>query len=170
MRHLFKTTPRPHRWSKPPGAKPARLRQTGGFTILEVALAAFVLAFGIATSIITMQSGYRQIDLARGTTIAAQILQSEMERLRLMSWGLISALPASATFDGATHFSGNPEIAGKFSVTRTVAANATEPTSVKDLTVSVQWKTYDGRPHKRSFTANYAQNGLYDYYYTVAHP
>ncbi len=147
-----------------------KLRKVAAFTILEVAMATFVMGFGIASSIITMQSGYKQIDLARGTTIAAQILQSEMERLRLMSWGMISALPASETFDGATHFSGNPGIAGKYSVTRTVAANASDPTDLKDLTVTVVWKTFDGRPHQRRFTANYAQNGLYDYYYTVAHP
>ena len=147
-----------------------KFRQAAAFTILEVAMATFVMGFGIASSIITMQAGYKQIDLARGTTIAAQILQSEMERLRLMSWGMISALPATETFDGSTHFSGNPAIAGKYSVTRTVAANATNPTDLKDLTVTVVWQTFDGRSHQRRFTANYAQNGLYDYYYTVAHP
>ena len=145
-------------------------RRTGGFTIVEVAMAAFVLAFGIATSIIAMQAGFKQIDLARGTTIAAQIVQSEMERLRMMSWTAISALPGSESFDGATYFSANPDIAGKYTITRTVAANAVHPADIKDLTVSVSWWGYDGRSHSRSFTAIYAQNGLYDYFYTVAHP
>lgn len=133
-------------------------------------MASFVLAFGIATSIIALQAGYRQIDLARGTTIAAQIIQSEMERLRMMSWTMIDALPETETFDGSTYFSANPDVAGKYAVTRTVTDDATRPTEVKDLTVSVRWKTYDGRWHQRSFTAIYARNGLYDYYYTIAHP
>lgn len=133
-------------------------------------MASFVMAFGIATSIIAMQAGYKQIDLARGSTIANQIIQSEMERLRMMSWTMIGALPASYSFDGSTYFSANPDVAGKYTITRTVTANAVHAADMKDLTVSVRWQTYDGRWHTRSFTALYAQNGLYDYYYTVAHP
>lgn len=136
-------------------------------------MAMFVMALGISTSIIGMQAGFRQIDLARGTTIAAQIIQSELERLRMMSWTSLSALASAyptQTFDGATYFSSNPEIAGRYSVTRAIASNSTNPTEVKDITVTVTWRTYDGRPHSRSFTAIYAKNGLYDYYYTVAHP
>lgn len=147
-----------------------RRGREAGFTIIEVALAAFVMAFGIATSIISMQAGFKQMDLARGTTIAAQIIQSEMERLRLMSWTTIAALPATTTFDGSTYLTANPDLAGKFTITRTVSDNASNPTEVKDLTVSTTWQTIDGRTHSRSFTALYAKRGLYDYYYTIAHP
>lgn len=143
-------------------------------------MATFVLAFGIATSIIAMQAGYKQIDLARGTTIAAQIIQSEMERLRMMSWTNIAALATAPgnpsgnptgteVFDGNTYFSSNPDIAGKYTITRRVTDNAVT-SEIKDLTVSVRWQTYDGRWHTRSFTAIYARNGLYDYFYTIAHP
>ena len=138
-----------------------------GFTIIEVAMATFVMAFGIASSIIAMQAGFKQIDLARGTTIAAQIIQSEMERLRMMSWTMIAALPASETIDGATYFSSNPEIAGKYAITRTVTDNAVHPSDIKDLKVSVVWQGYDGRSHTRSFTAIYSRNGLYDYFLGV---
>lgn len=133
-------------------------------------MATFVMALGISTTLIAMQSGYRQLDLARGTTIAAQIIQSELERLRMMSYSDISALPASQTFDGATYFSSSSEIANKYTITRTVANNATHGSDMKDITVSVTWTTSDGRSHTRSFTALYARNGLYDYYYTIAHP
>jgi Tfp pilus assembly protein PilV len=146
------------------------LRATRGFTIMEVAMATFVMAFGIATSIVAMQSGYKHLDLSRGTTISAQIIQSEMERLRMMSWTMINALPETQTFDGATYFSTNADVVGKYSITRTVAPNTAQPTEMKDITVAVKWKGYDGRWHTRSFTAIYAKNGLYDYYYTIAHP
>lgn len=144
--------------------------RNAGFTLIEVAMSAFVMIFGLTASVITMQAGFKQMDLARGTTIAAQIIQSEMERLRMMSWAAISALPPAATFDGSTYLSSNPELAGKFTITRTVADNAANPTEIKDLTIAASWQTLDGRPHTRSFTAIYAKNGLYDYYYTVAHP
>jgi Tfp pilus assembly protein PilV len=141
-----------------------------GFTIIEVAMATFVLGFGIATAIVAMQSGFRHLDLARGTTLASQIMQSEMERLRMMSWTTVSALPATATFDGGTFFSSSSDIVGKYTVTRTSIAEVTRPTEVMNLSVSVRWQTYDGRSHSRSLTGVYAKNGLYDYYYTVAHP
>ena len=133
-------------------------------------MATFVMAFGIVSSIVAMQAGFKQIDLARGTTIAAQIIQSEMERLRMMSWTMVAALPATQSFDGSTYFSANPDVAGKYTITRTVADNAGNPGDIKDMSVSVRWQGYDGRWHTRSFTAIYSRNGLYDYFYTVAHP
>lgn len=148
----------------------SRRRREGGFTIVEVAMASFIMAFGIATSIIAMQSGYKHIDLARGTTLASQIIQSEMERLRMMSWTMINALPATETFDGASFFSEHADIEGIYTITRTVADDSTRPGEVKNINISVRWRTYDLRWHQRSFNAIYAKNGLYDYYYTVAHP
>jgi Tfp pilus assembly protein PilV len=163
----FPTSSIPH--NRRSGQNNSRDRR-GGFTIMEVAMATFVMAFGIATSIIAMQAGFKQLDLARGTTIASQIVQSEMERLRMMSWTMIDALPAEQVFDGSTYFSANPDIAGKYTITRKVDDNPDQPADIKDITVSVRWQGYDGRWHTRSFTAIYARNGLYDYFYTIAHP
>lgn len=140
-------------------------------------MAAFVMAFGIATSIIAMQMGFKTVDVARGTTLASQILQSEMERLRMMAWSnstaaidSISELPASETFDGATYFSTNPEVANRYSITRTMRPDASRPDDVAYITISVTWTSFDGRSHTRSFQSMYAKNGLYDYYYTLANP
>ena len=50
--------------SSPPSCDRRRhffLRLRGGFTILEVAMATFVMALGIASSIIAMQSGFRHL-------------------------------------------------------------------------------------------------------------
>ena len=144
-------------------------------------MASFVMAFGIATSIVAMQVGFKNIDLARGTTLASQILQSEMERLRLMSWTTMSAMATAAgspsgqatgttVFDGATYFSSNPDLVGKYTITRSVTADATRPSDVMYINIEVAWTGYDGRAHKRSFQSMYAKNGLYDYYYTLARP
>ncbi|MDP3073287.1 MAG: hypothetical protein Q8N18_23550 [Opitutaceae bacterium] len=154
-----------------PSDRAARRRgRTAGFTILEVMMATFVMALGIATSIIAMQAGFKHLDLARGTTLASQILQSEMERIRLMSWTGVTGLPASQTFDGAANFTTSAKITGKYSVTRTVTADAARPTEARDIAISVTWAGYDGRAHTRSFSSTYVKNGLYDYYYTIAHP
>ncbi len=130
-------------------------------------MASFVMMFGIASSIVALQMGFRNLDVARGNTLASQIMQSEIERLRLMSFTQIAALDASATVDLSTMFTSNPDLAARFTVTRTVTVDASR-SDVRHITVSVQWHTHDGRSHTRAFTSMYAKNGLYDYYYTLA--
>lgn len=150
-------------------------RRAAGFTIMEVAMATFVMAFGIATSIIALQTGFRSLDVARDATLASQIMQSEIERLRLWPWAnataavdSITELPASASVSLASMFAANPALASKFTVTRTVASDPDRPSDVRIITITVDWHGYDGRAQQRSFTTMYAKNGLYDYYYTLA--
>jgi Tfp pilus assembly protein PilV len=168
------------RGSHAPGDSAAPRPRTGerGFTIIEVAMASFVMSFGIATSIIALQIGFKAIDVARDQTLASQIMQSEIERLRLWPWSKtapasvvdsIAELPASGTVPLASTFVANAAIASKFSVTRTVTGDPVDPTrNVRYITVAVTWNSYDGRSHSRKFTTIYAKDGLYDYYYTLA--
>ncbi|MEO7701255.1 MAG: prepilin-type N-terminal cleavage/methylation domain-containing protein [Opitutus sp.] len=147
------------------------------FTILEVMIATFVMSLVIGTSLIAMQTGFRYVDVARGDTLASQIMQSEIERLRLMAWSKtspagvvdsITELPASETnVDLSTMFSSNAALASKFTLTRTVAVDGARA-DVRYITVTVRWSSSDRKSHTRSFTTMYAKNGLYDYYYTLA--
>lgn len=139
-------------------------------------MASFILAFGIATSIIALQTGFKFIDVARDTTLASQILQSEIERIRMMSWGTVDALiPAgeekgSETVNLATMFTSDVNLANRFTVVRTVTKDTTRINDVRFITLQVTWESLDGRSHSRSFQAKYIKNGLYDYYYTLARP
>lgn len=151
-----------------PAAAPPRRRR--GFTIIEVTLAAFVMALGLATSIVAMQSGFKFLDVARDTTLASQILQSEIERIRMMSWANVSALPAEEAVDLATMFSSDVNLASRFSVKRVVTADPDRPSDVRLIVMIVTWRSFDGRSHTRRFEAKYVKNGLYDYYYTLARP
>ena len=146
----------------------ARRMLSRGFTILEVTMASFVLALGIATSIIAIQSGLKFIDVARDTTLASQILQSEIERIRMMSWTSVTALPASAEVSLSDIFSSSATLARRFTVTRTVESDTSRPSDVRLITLAVKWRSVDGRMQTRSFQAKYIRNGLYDYFYTVA--
>jgi Tfp pilus assembly protein PilV len=180
MRHLSdsSTSAGVLRAKKSFGQRGGRCR-SAGFTIFEVAMAGFVLAFGIATAIIAMQMGFKALNVARDSTLASQIIQSEIERLRLLPWSKttgatpepvdsILELPASETVALTSMFTGNAALGAKFTVTRTVTTDTSRPSDVRYITVTVSWKTYDGRTQTRSFTTMYAKNGLYDYYYTVA--
>lgn len=139
-------------------------------------MATFVMAFGIASSIIALQTGFKAIDVARDGTLASQIMQSEIERLRLWPWNNTSTaavdsiceLLPSETVSLADMFTASEAITGKYTVTRTVTADAGRPDDVRYITIEVAWTSYDGRAHSRSFTTMYSKNGLYDYYYTLA--
>jgi hypothetical protein len=141
-------------------------------------MATFVMAFGIATSIIALQMGFRAIDVARDGTLAAQIMQSEIERLRLLPWNnsstaavdSIAELPASETISLGTMFTTSAPLTSKYTVTRTITSDSARPDDVRYITLMVGWQSSDGRRHSRSFTTMYAKNGLYDYYYTLANP
>ena len=65
----------------------------GGFTIMEVALAATVLALTLVGMIQVVDSGSEMLDLSRKQMVAAQMLQDEINQVRLMSWSAITNLP-----------------------------------------------------------------------------
>lgn len=157
-------------------ARPPRSCRLSGFTILEVMMAATVMVLGIATSITTLQFGMRSVDTARNMTLAGQIMQSEMEILRLQNWTQICALPASATVDPSTTISSGSAttldstlttIASRFTCTRTVA-DISGRSNIKLITLNVSWSGADGRSHALAYQTRYAKNGLSDYFY-VAH-
>lgn len=154
-----------------PSAAPGRRRSLqAGFSILEVTMATFVMAFGIATSIVAMQTGFKSIDVARGTTLASQIIQSEIERIRMLSWSTVTAMDGTNPVNLSTMFTTDPTLASRFTVTRTVKEDETRPSDVRNIWIQVEWRGYDGRAHQRTFYTKYVKNGLYDYYYTLARP
>lgn len=69
-----------------------------GFTIFEVALAATVLALTLTGMIQVVTSGTEMLDLSRKQTLAAQILRSEVDQLRLQAWPVVSGYPAGSSF------------------------------------------------------------------------
>lgn len=133
-------------------------------------MATFVMTFGIASTIIAMQAGFKMIDVARGTTLASQVAQSEMERIRMLSWADIAAMPAQEQVNLSTVFTTDPALAAQFTMIRLAQDVVGKETSQREITLRVTWRSYDGRPHQRTFRTRYSKNGLYDYYYTLARP
>lgn len=159
------------------------MSDSAGFTVLEVAMAGFVLALGIVTCLTALQFGMRQVDTARSMTLAGQIMQSEMEILRLQNWSgivtlqagqyspttpdLVSAATSITSGSSTTLDSRLTEIARRFSCTR-VIEDVSGKTDMKQITLNVAWTGIDGRAHSLRFQTRYAKNGLSDYFY-VAH-
>ena len=123
------------------------------------------MALAITTSITVMQRGFLSLDTARNIAIGSQIMQSELEKTRLKDWATVSAYaagPTTLTIDSV--FTSNAAIGSRFTLTRTVA---TPQTDFLQITLTVSWKSVDGRTISRSYTTYYGHYGLYDYFYNT---
>lgn len=129
------------------------------------------MAFAISGSIVVMQAGFKSLDNARNTTLASQVIQSEMERIRLLNWSDVNAFPAKGTIVLNTIFptgTTTNTLNARFTATRTCTGVTGKETEMKEIVITVTWKGIDGLIHTRSTTGYYCKNGLYDYYYTLA--
>jgi type II secretory pathway pseudopilin PulG len=145
-------------------AQSSRLRGQRGITIVEVGFAALIMGLVLATSITTLQRAFISLQNARDLNIASQMLQSEMEKMRLADWATVNGFTTSSTqvtLDSA--FTSNPYVGDRFTLSRTV----TDPkTDTRIITLLVVWKGADNRPLSRRLAMRYSRNGLYDYFYS----
>ena len=134
-----------------------------GFTLVEVAVAALVLALAVTTSITTLQRAFANLDTARNVSTASTMLQTEMEKERLFTWAKLTDATCQPTL-GSVYLS-NPTVAGMFSISRSVTMLDNHSNQMVQVTLSVRWRNYDGRQLARSYTSYFTQGGLNDYYY-----
>lgn len=148
----------------------ARARQAG-FTIVEVAIAGTILVFALCSCFGVMSMSFKMLDNARTSTLAAQVMQSEIERLRLLNWSDLNSIVSStpATVNVTTVFSSDSQMAKRFSATRVITPTVGRETTMMDIQVFVTWRGLNGKDYTRSFKTKYSKNGLNDYFYT-AHP
>jgi prepilin-type N-terminal cleavage/methylation domain-containing protein len=139
-----------------------RCRKRTGFTLVEVmmALAVVVLVFMSSLSAITI--GFRILEDARMSTLASQVLQSEMENLRLKNWAQLGTLPESGSFAVETSL-GDPGF-DRFACTRTIR-NVDAIADVKEVALDLSWTSMSGAQHNRRYVTYMAKDGLHDYYY-----
>lgn len=156
---------------------PRRSRaRAAGFTLVEVMMASMVMILAITSAILVVQSGFKALDSARKTTLASQIMQSEMERIRLLSWSDIAAMPEKGDVNLDNIFPKNTPEQIKVFDTITETFTATFETTylegndneVRAITVNVSWVGLDGVRRSRSSFTQYCKDGLYAYYYTRA--
>ncbi|HQY05188.1 MAG TPA: prepilin-type N-terminal cleavage/methylation domain-containing protein [Lacunisphaera sp.] len=138
--------------------KPAR---RAAFTLVEVMVASTVLVFGIVTAVATSQSGLQALDTARNLTAASQIMQSEMERIRLLSWTQLDALQQSGETRVATATTAD---LARVTCIREITDLKID---MKQITLTAGWRGYDGREHTARLITRYGKSGLNDYFYTT---
>jgi len=141
-------------------------RMPRGFTIIEVAMAVAVLALAISTAISAMQRAFSALDTARNLELASRIMQCEIEKERLLAWSQASSATYQPTIDDS--FASNPAVAGRFTLSRTVDIIPNHSDQMVQITLTVTWRSYDGRQLSRSYTTYYTQGGLYAFLYNPA--
>lgn len=140
-----------------------RLRSVSGFSLIEVGIAVAVLALTATSSIVAMKAGFSMIEMSRDNTLASQILQSEMENLRLKSWDQLTAL-GDGNFNLEETFS--EVVARRFSGGRVVRQ---PEDGLREVTLYVEWKTSKGQEMNRQYISYFSRSGLNDYYYRAFH-
>ena len=136
-------------------------RNQRGFTIVEVGVAAFVMAMAISSSIVAMQRAFVSIDTARNLTLAGQIMQSELEKIRLRDWATISSYSEEPT-DISIEEEFTAAVGSRFKLQRV----ATTPESdMRMIKLTATWRSFEGREFSREYVTYYARYGIYDYFY-----
>lgn len=125
-------------------------------------IAAVVLLFVFVSTLAALQTGYRLMEAARNTTLANQILQSEIEDARLLNWNKIKALTSAELIlpvELQEQFKGSNRLIEEIA-DRT---DSKGDSNMRRLTITVMWKSYAGRVHTRTYETLFAQQGINDY-------
>lgn len=139
---------------------PRHPRRRSAFTLVEVMVAMTVLILVFVSTISAITIGFRVMEDARMNTLASQVLQSEMENIRLKNWTQVSALPASEPF--TVESSINSTRFDHFTCTRTISSLNSD---LKLVVLALNWISMDGRSHDRRYVTVVGKNGLNDYFY-----
>ena len=90
----------------------------GGFTLIEILVAALVLAFGSLAVFMTLVAAIHNVQRGQETQVASSVAQREMEKIRVLPYERVAMVttPATSTQTGnpATRVSG-----GEFALGRT---------------------------------------------------
>jgi Tfp pilus assembly protein PilV len=148
-------------------------RSKTAFTVIEVLLAAVVMLAGIVGMMQAVTSGSEMLDVSRKQTIATQIMHGEIEKIRVLDWTQITALPATETVDlssdlSASSFSASASfrsITKGFQCSRSISpvvrSDGVTKADQKQVTYTVSWTGNTGRSYLRRSSTYVGKNGLY---------
>jgi Tfp pilus assembly protein PilV len=140
---------------------PPRAGRAAAFSLVEVMVASCVLMLGISGALVTLQRSLDSIAQARQLDAASQLMQTELERLRLLNWSQLQALQESGRTDVAVPSGGD---FARFTCERRIHDLRD---GMKEITLVASWGGLDGRAHSARLVTRYSRSGLNDYFYTT---
>jgi uncharacterized protein (TIGR02598 family) len=154
---------------------PARSRS--GFTLIEVALASTILLVGFVGMVEALAIGAEMLDTARKQSIAAQIIQGEIDYLRMQDWNtMVQVLSNQSQIrldtnpsnpnSGCRHLYGTSlsnipirSLTYGWQVTNVRTDGSGNPV-LRQVTITVTWASITGKPHSRSANVYIGKYGL----------
>jgi len=131
-----------------------------GYSLVEVIVSVVIFAMVIAGGIAGVRMGFEIVDNSRHHTRVSQILQSEVESLRSLSWMELKSLPQSEEVDINTQFSTSAYDA--YTVNRNVYA---ESSKLRRVEVVVTYNSRSGKEVNLKYLTFFTEGGVNDYYY-----
>jgi type II secretory pathway pseudopilin PulG len=142
-------------------AAPARRGLRPAFSLVEVMVASCVLMLGISGALVTLQRSLSSIAQTRQLDTASQLMQTELERIRLLNWSQIEVLQKLGDTDlpptTGTDFA-------RFSCERQIRDLRD---GMKEISLIASWGGLDGHAHSARLVTRYSRSGLNDYFYTT---
>ncbi|MBD5781800.1 prepilin-type N-terminal cleavage/methylation domain-containing protein [Pelagicoccus sp. NFK12] len=133
-----------------------------GFTLVEAMVAMVIASVALVGVFGGLGRSFELIEESRDSTRVAQIIQSELEDLRTLSWSEVAALPEnSGWFTPSSSFAS--EFGTRYSCYRQIFARGTGDQFV--MRVWVKWTNSDGHTKLDNFMTLYTKGGFNDYYY-----
>jgi len=137
------------------------LAKKGGFTLLEAMIASIILAYALASVLAVLSQTARYLTDIRRTARAAQMLQQEMENLRLTNvWTGLTGL-ANTSFSDPSDT--NHLYTGTISESAYASYGST--TTVEEVTLTVTWTNQVNKVLTNRLTALVGYGGLNKYVY-----
>ena len=137
-----------------------RKSRRSAFTLVEVMAASCVLMLGLGGVVMSVKTSLTTISHARHLGAASQIMQSEIERLRLCNWSQLQAVQDSG--DRTVTTTDLPAGTG-MTCSRTIRDVRD---GLKEIIVEAAWGGLGGRGYSARLVTRYARNGINDYFYT----
>ncbi|PXA04499.1 hypothetical protein DDZ13_04810 [Coraliomargarita sinensis] len=134
--------------------------KTSGYSLAEVIVAAGIFAMVIAGGVAGVRMGFQIVDNSRHHTRVSQILQSEVESLRSLSWKELKQLPMNEEVDINPQFDTSAYDA--YTVKRVI--NSVSST-LKKIEVVVSYNTRSGKAVELKYLTFFTEGGVNDYYY-----
>ena len=134
-----------------------------GFTLVEVMVSVFLMAIVFTAAFGSYFLGMRMVEDAREELRASQIIQSELEAMRSLSWAELEALPSIEPIQPTGTLI--QQFAKNYIAYRQVYEVTGSGGTQKQIIVYVWWKnSRDLYSHQIANTV-FTKGGLNDYYY-----
>lgn len=131
-----------------------------GFSLVEVLVAVTMLTLVFLAAMAALNQGFNMVENARFGTHASQILQSEMETLRMMDWAQIEALPSEEDFVIDMRF-----MQGRADRYQGIRRVEDVRPGMRRVVLELNFTSMDGRNLQRRYFTFFGQHGLNDYNY-----